>query len=124
MKTSDNPINHLVALALREPNNLERRAVGLLNLEFRRRAQEPEYDRLLETLQRVIEKRRSQACEEAQLLLNPNLWLKYASPQKLKQHLWDVNNMGGSTIRLYDYTFVVAMLLRSLATVKHKPMLN
>ena len=123
VKAGDNPINRLVALAMREPYELERRAVHLLNLEFKRRIAEPEHDRLLETLQRVINKRRSQACEDAQLLHNPNLHLAYASPQKLKKHVWDEDGDGCTTCN-DDYSYVVAMLLRSLATVKKKPTVN
>ena len=121
VKTGDDPINRLVALSMRAPNDLERRAVYLLNLEFKRRVEEPQDDTLLVNLKRVINKKRSESCELAQLEHNPDLRREYSSPQKLKQHVWDDD---GCTICNDDYTYVVAMLLRSLATVKHKPMLN
>ena len=67
VKTGDDPINRLVALSMRAPNDLERRAVYLLNLEFKRRVEEPQYDTLLVNLKRVINKKRSESCELAQL---------------------------------------------------------
>ena len=121
VKTEDDPINRLVALSMRAPNDLERRAVYLLNLEFKRRVEEPQYDTLLVNLKRVINKKRSESCELAQLEHNPDLRREYSSPQKLKQHVWDDD---GCTICNDDYTYVVAMLLRSLATVKKKPTVN
>ena len=89
-----------------------KRAFSFIQVSLRKypkRGWSTEYDRLLETLQRVIEKRRSQCCEEAQLNLNPELRLAYASPQKLKKHVWDEDGDGCTTCNA-SYSYVVAIL--------------
>ena len=120
VKVNDDPLNYLINKSLSEEGSLARRAVGLVNCEFARRAGDVD-DNLLETLQRVIEKRRSKTCEEAKLMVTPNLRLAFASPQKLRNHVWDIEKEKGCLICNSDVQFVIAMLLRS--TIKHKKMI-
>ena len=79
-------------------------------------------DNLLETIQRVIDRRRSKTCEDKMLKENPRICPRrpFASSQKLRNHVWDIEKDKGCLICNSDVMFVIALLLRSLATSKHR----
>ena len=120
VKVNDDPLNYLINKSLSEEGSLARRAVGLVNCEFARRAGDVD-DNLLETLQRVIDRRRSKTCEDKMLKENPRICPRrpFASSQKLRNHVWDIEKNKGCLNCNGEETFLMALLLRSLATVKH-----
>ena len=91
----------------------------MVNREFERRAGDG-HDTLLENLQRVIDRRRSRKCEEEKLKVTPKMKKEMGSPQKLRLHVWDVDHNKGCVTCNSDQAYLIALVLRSLATSKYR----